>query len=177
MDQNFHDVELFFCFCRLSAFFPSLLFYFSFLFIFIHFLIIFLLIHLQACMHQYALLIFLSTHSLITPIFATFFSLCTDACLKFFFSIYMHGAFCLYVHAWCSASTHLSFPFFILFLPTFIFLFWWNSSMIIFFSAWKLYLSFHLISNYLFLHFFYFIYIVIVLYIYNLIIHIYSFIH
>ena len=92
-------------------FFPSLLFYFSFLFIFIHFLIIFLLIDLQACMHQYALLIFLSPHILITPIFATFFSLCTDACLKVFFSIYMHGAFCLYVHAWCSASTHLSFPF------------------------------------------------------------------
>ena len=88
MDQNFHDVELFFCFCRLSAFFPSLLFYFSFLFIFIHFLIIFLLIDLQACMHQYALLIFLSPHILITPIFATFFSLCTDACLKFFFSLY-----------------------------------------------------------------------------------------
>ena len=112
MDQNFHDVELFFCFCRLSAFFPSLLFYFSFLFIFIHFLTIFFLLDLQACMHQYALLIFLSPHILITPIFATFFSLCTDACLKFFFSIYMHGAFCLYVHAWCSASTHLSFPFF-----------------------------------------------------------------
>ena len=32
MDQNFHDVELFFCFFRLSAFFPfsSLLFFFSF---------------------------------------------------------------------------------------------------------------------------------------------------
>ena len=88
MDQNFHDVELFFCFCRLSAFFPSLLFYFSFLFIFNHFLTIFFLIDLQACMHQYALLIFLSPHILITPIFATFFSLCTDACLKFFFSLY-----------------------------------------------------------------------------------------
>ena len=130
--KTFMMLNYFFCFCRLSAFFPSLLFYFSFLFIFIYFLIIFLLIDLQACMHQYALLIFLSPHILITPIFATFFSLCTDACLKFFFSIYMHGAFCLYVHAWWSASTHLSFPFFILFLHTFIFLFWWNSSMIIF---------------------------------------------
>jgi len=95
----------------------------------------------------------------------------------FFFSIYMHGAFCLYVHAWCSASTHLSFPFFYSFSSYFHFSFLMELFNDNFFSAWKLYLSFHLISNYLFLQFFYFIYIVIVLYIYNLIIHIYSFIH
>ena len=117
MDQNFHDVELFFCFCRLSAFFSSLLFYFSFLFIFIHFLIIFLLIDLQACMHQYALLIFLSPHILITPIFATFFSLCTDACLKFFFSLYT-CMLCtvLTIYVCLLAVVHLYFFFFQSFL-------------------------------------------------------------
>jgi len=96
-------LNYFFCFCRLSAFFPSLLFYFSFLFIFIHFLTIFFLIDLQACMHQYALLIFLSPHILITPIFATFFSLCTDACLKRFFPLY--ACMVLFVYNMCMLTS------------------------------------------------------------------------
>ena len=96
-----------------------------------------------------------------------------------FFPLYtcmVHDAFCLYVHGGA------------VLVRTFLFLFYPFSSYFYFsflmklfndnfFSTWKLYLSFYLISNYLFLQFFYFRYIVIVLYIYNLIIHIYSFIH
>ena len=117
-------LNYFFCFCRLSAFFSfsSLLFFFSF---YIYSFSYNFLFDRSASMHApvRSSHFSLSTYSDNTYLCNILFFMHGRMFEVFFFSIYMHGAFCLYVHAWCSASTHLSFPFFILFLPTFIFLF------------------------------------------------------